>query len=156
MSRHGDAISRGLNFADTLYVYSERSMCCVDDKCDSGWAEEMPDGCPDLKTSKDPEGQTLFRLVAEAQATIEDFRSHQYLDPKKNFFSKSCIARSLSMWETKEQCQKLKLQVAHKNKHVASVTVAKNSGVLSRRHDGHHSWWRCRTYDVLANVTAVD
>ena len=131
-------------------------MCNVGGCCSTGWAEELPSGCPP-PSAFDPTGQTMYRLMAGTAPTADDFRSHRSLYPDKQFNTTDCRARSVSVWTCVERCQQLLLHPAHKSKSIASVVIAPGSGALTARGQlGHCCWWLCGAYDPVSHAAVVE
>src|SRR5687767_10404231 len=130
-------------------------MCRIEGRCDAGWAEPLPQFCPPNEASN-PSGETLYRLVAANPPSIEDFRSHRYVDPEKYFNASECATRSVSIWMSIERCRKLLLLPTHKGKRIAAIVIAPNSGAVSKKTNGHVSWWRCAAYDPVPTAKVVE
>ncbi len=129
-------------------------MCAGLGPCDAGWAEELPPACPPSKV-RDTGDEVVYRLVTTNPATIEDFRSQRFMTPDKRFRASDCVARALSVWSTAEKCRAARKWPAQKQKVVASVLLAQNTGSLLPSASGHLSWWRCSAFDPLPRTNVL-
>lgn len=120
------------------------------------WDEPLPLGCPP-EDACDPDGRTFFRMVESEPPTDRDFWSHRRLWPEKQFRVSECRARSVSVFERREDCAKLLKLPVHKEKSVVKLSLARGSGVVKQTGDySHHSWWRARGFDVLNHCETLE
>jgi len=107
------------------------------------WREELPEQCPPNNAFPPQVDSTFFRLISEIPAKESDFDSHRKLSPEKPFNTSECIARSLSIIDTKANAELLRKSAYLKDKKLAEVKMNSSSGLILKngKAAGHHSWW---------------
>lgn len=113
--------------------------------------ESLPQSCPDADAMS-YEG-IVYRLVS-ASPCDADFLSQRELSPEKKFNATECIARSLSVFDNKEEARKISLLPLHANKKIAEVELIHKAGVIKKtgKSAHHFSWWRARDFAVLGAI----
>ncbi|WP_205343119.1 hypothetical protein [Denitrificimonas caeni] len=119
------------------------------------WFEPLPEQCPPFGAK--PVKGTFYRLVTGAVAGCEDFWSHRKIWPNKSFNVDECRARSLSIYECYEDCDKLRKLSMHKYKEIAEITLDINAGIAKQtgRDKTHYSWWRSNSFMPQAQSTVI-
>jgi hypothetical protein len=120
------------------------------------WFEELPEQCPEADARK-PNGEVFYRLIENEVIKCQDFWSHRKIWPHKAFNTTECRARSVSIFETLPECEKLLLLSFHEDKMIAEVNLTKDAGLVKRtgKQPGHHSWWRSEAFDPVANARLI-
>lgn len=116
--------------------------------------ESLPLSCPDSDAL--PCNGAVYRLVS-LQPCNEDFLSHRELSPTKRFSTTECIARSLSVFDNKQEARNLLGLPRFANKAIAEVDLIPLSGVIKKTGNGvsHFSWWRASNFSVLDAIKEV-
>ena len=116
------------------------------------WFEELPLQCPPAD-AKTPSG-TFYRLAENSTATCKDFWSHRKLYPNRSFNTTECIARSVSIFNSKTSLEKLKKLSLHKDKTIVAINLNESAGVLKKtgQDESHFSWWRLSSFNPLEHV----
>ncbi len=115
------------------------------------WAEPLPDACPP-KEAKEPNGEQYYRLVESFPPTEHDFYSQRMCYPKKVFSAGECIARSVSLLNSYDECLRIKKLATHKHKNeiIVGINLPQESGVIMPTFkSSHFSWWRSKNFDPI-------
>jgi hypothetical protein len=111
------------------------------------WFEPLPSECPPKKAIP-TESITVYRITANPPKK-EDFHSHRKIYPNKVFTVDSCIACSLSVFDTEEVAIKLIKLPRFKNKVVTELQLTIDDGVILKTSGAHHySWWRSQKFNL--------
>lgn len=111
------------------------------------WAEPLPKNCPP-EDSVFPDG-LFYRVIENSEPCEFDFYSHRKRDPDKKFNASECRARSLSVFDRIESCQKVRLLPLHKNKEIIEIELSESSGAIKRtgHNQNHFSWWLANDFN---------
>lgn len=133
-----------------------RDQRCASKSTDENfmWFEDLPVECPPNAATEVVVPETFYRLAQSPIITDEDFWSHRKLWPNKVFKTTECITRAVSIHKNIEDCQKLKMLSAHKDKVIVSIVLSEGSGRVQQTFKpSHHSWWRKSTFNPVAAAT---
>lgn len=106
------------------------------------WLESLPENCPphDAVT---PNDFLCYRLASHNPPNEDDFFSQRKIYPEKRFHTNECRARALSVFSKKSECEKIKKLPAHREKHIVSLRLFPECGVIKNTGNSgtHFSWW---------------
>lgn len=110
------------------------------------WFEELPDQCP--PANAEALNGDFYRLVEGVEVVCKDFWSHRKIWPSKKFNVSECRARSVSIFNSYDTCEKLTKLPLHRNKQVAKILLNSSCGVGKQtgREKTHFSWWRSDSF----------
>jgi hypothetical protein len=116
------------------------------------YREALPADCPPEDSEEVVAVRMVYRIVRTAPAADDDFRSLQDLKPSCDYGSDSCMARGLSVFTDKIDCeQRLKLP-SLRGRLVCAVTLRPGAGRLKQtRQPSHQTWWPLADFDILSN-----
>jgi hypothetical protein len=131
-------------------------VCSGDVPCENGWAESLPSACPP-GVAVPPNGKRLFRAVATFPPPESEFHSWHRLRPTGRVRISVCRDSACSLFDTAERCSTLHLLPGLSDRrYVVAIDLPQDSGGIQETgRDGHHAWWRCRSYDVSGNAVLV-
>lgn len=116
------------------------------------WAEPLPPSCPP-EDSVSPNGEQYYRLVKVFPPTESDFYSYRMLYPSRSFQLGECIARSVSLLTSYEECGNLTKLPRYKNHNniIIMIILPPESGVVLQTglKRSHFSWWRAKNFDPM-------
>jgi hypothetical protein len=116
------------------------------------WAETLPKACPPGE-AKEPNRISFFRLVESFPPTQQDFYSYRMLYPNKAFRLGECVARSVSIFTSCEECSNIKKlpQFKNDNKIIIMINLPPESGVVLQTgvNRYHFSWWRTKDFNPI-------
>lgn len=115
------------------------------------WFEELPEQCPPDSAAQ-PNGE-FYRMIEGKNVDEIDFHSHRKREPNKSFNTCECIAKSLSIFDSFESCERVTKLPAHNGKKIAIVKLDETSGAIGKtgRDKSHYSWWRSGDFDWLSH-----
>ena len=116
------------------------------------WYEQLPDKCPP-KDAFEPEGKVYYRLINNVQPTSDDFISKSAELPFQKFIGiDDCVLKAVSIFEQKNDCEKMTKFPRHKNKTVYELNLKKEDGLVKKTFDNsHYSWWRSNNFLIDNN-----
>lgn len=116
------------------------------------WAEHLPSACPPEDASF-PDRDEYYRLVSSIPPVQKDFHSYRMLYPNKYFQLGECIARSVSLLTSYEECNRIMKLPRYKNNNmtIACLVLEAESGVVLQTgtNRSHFSWWRAKEFDPI-------
>ncbi len=119
------------------------------------WVEPLPSECPQ-KGAFEPNKFKVYRLAKEASVDNDDFQSQRALQPNKEFKGISeCIARSLSVYDSADNCINMIRLPAYKKrwKAVLEITLEREDGLVQKTFGlNHYSWWRTTNFAIDKSV----
>jgi len=119
------------------------------------WFEELPKECPP-EDAKSTEGKTFFRLISNETPNDNDFVSQSFEFPNKIFDMPLCILKSVSIFDSLDNCQKIKKYPRHRNKCIAKLALRENDGKIKKTFgENHYSWWRSINFSI-DDVTIIN
>ena len=130
-------------------------MCVVGQKCEVGWAEPLPDGCPPADGQNTNSSTAMFRFVKADPPVANDFKSHRELGFFVPQTVTDCEARSVSLFATLEKCKEMRKLPRLRAMRIARLTLKREWGVV--KHRGLHvDWWPCKKSEPLRHAVVVD
>ena len=114
------------------------------------WAEDLPPNCPP-PDARQPTQDRYFR-AARWPLVEGDFKPQVLAIPVD-----PCLARALSMWDTRDGCRRLLKGPAHRGKEVICLELPPAAGVVKRtgKGPGHYSWWVRHGFDPSICATLI-
>lgn len=113
------------------------------------WFEELPDQCPP-KDAAPAEDVIFYRLCRNEDPEDQDFYSHRKLNPEAVYNVSECIARAVSLNNSRDAAVKLKKIPAFREKKITAIKLSVFDGLVCqtgpKKH--HFSWWRSLAFDV--------
>nr|WP_320049639.1 hypothetical protein [uncultured Desulfuromonas sp.] len=108
------------------------------------WPEHYPEKCPPAE-AKNVSGQ-VYRFTNRSSPKCKDFLSYYDLKPEKDWGSKACQARGLSVYTTVEDCETAVAAVpALRRKKLCVAVLSADTGVIahtpSNNHYNHKTLW---------------
>ena len=106
------------------------------------WFEKLPSNCPPPE-AEHPTNFLCFRLSTQNPPNESDYFSQRKIYPDKNFHVNECRARSLSIFNSKKECENIKRLPAHKDKFLISMRLYPECGMIQKtgKSQAHYSWW---------------
>jgi hypothetical protein len=126
-------------------------------KATTTFREQLPPGCPP-SDSKPTAGQMVWRLFPKNPVSSDCFDSQSVKFPSQTF-NDDCIARAVSVFETKQQCRDaLKFpRLKRASRYVGQLVLQVGSGVVKETgRKGHLSWWIYASVDPSTYVVNME
>src|SRR5207249_3028288 len=103
--------------------------------------EPLPAGCPPDDSENVESERVVYRMVSSLPPSDDDFRSLQDRKPDRDYGVDACLARGLSVFTEREDCDaKLKLP-RFRGQFVCPVRLQPGAGSLKQtRQPSHHTW----------------
>lgn len=118
------------------------------------WAEPLPINCPP-QDAQSPNGNSYYRLIESLEPSEIDFLSHRMRWPDKKFSASECRARSLSIFDKIEECQKVRRFPTKRGKKMIEIKLPNESGLIKNTSNNHYSWWRSKVFNPIDFCTVL-
>lgn len=133
-------------------------MCDVSGPCHAaGWAEGLGPGCP-LDGADNCSGEVVYRLFKKRVDPRENGSRHAR-NPDRHFDDGAdpCRERALSVWSSRERCDKLGALPSNRNRVTKRLVLQPGWGAYKpfENDSEHWSWWRCGATDPARHAKEV-
>jgi hypothetical protein len=111
------------------------------------WLEVLPANCPPSDAEL-PSDFICFRLTSRNPPDESDYYSQRKIYPEKTFHINECIARSLSVFNDRAECEKIRKLPAHRDKYLVSLCLFPGCGLIKKTCGSkpHYSWWVLKSF----------
>lgn len=106
--------------------------------------EKLPSGCPP-HDANNPNGLTVYRLVASNPAKSSDFDSHKAIGLPFPGGTPECQSVSCSVFDSLKRLDEMMILPKPRARYHFAVSLVLNSksGVVKGGKKGHYDWWIC-------------
>lgn len=122
------------------------------------YREPLPAGCPPDEAEEINSPRCMYRLIANAQPTEDDFKSQRAMKKQRQSSGISeCLARGLSIFPTIDASKKVLMLPNFRGYKICRLCLDDGAGKIQQTGlRGHHTWWPLATYDILACCEVED
>jgi hypothetical protein len=115
------------------------------------YREPLPADCPPNEAEEISTERIVFRLVRENPPGLKDFCSQRAERPEAVFRISECLARGLSVYSERADCEKTRKLPRFRHSFVCRVRLNMGAGRIQQTFQpSHHTWWPFADFDVLA------
>lgn len=114
------------------------------------YREQLPDDCPPFDAWLVEDDLDVFRLVRQSPPTDEDFQSQRAEKPDAVFNVSECIARGLSVFTDRRDCERASKLPTLMGRQVCLVRLTRGAGSIEQTgRPSHHTWWPFAEFAIL-------